>query len=214
MKTILFINACMRGEAVSRTGRLARAFLEACRKRNPDLMIKERNVLDSALPVLTGALAEKRDQTFRENPHDSMFDAAWEMAGADLIVIAAPYWDLTFPAALKVYLEWCSILGITFHYTREGKQEGLCRAEKLVYITTAGGIIGNQNYGYEYIRGLGGMFGIHDSAWLSAEGLDIQENDPEEIMREAEKEAARLADMYLNGSTGVNPEQEKTWPIS
>lgn len=143
MKTILYINACMRGEEVSRTGRLARAFLEACRKRNPDLMIKERNVLDSALPVLTGALAEKR-----------------------------------------------------------------------VYITTAGGIIGNQNYGYEYIRGLGGMFGIHDSAWLSAEGLDIQENDPEEIMREAEKEAARLADMYLNGSTGVNPEQEKTWPIS
>ena len=113
-----------------------------------------------------------------------------------------------------MYLEWCSILGITFHYTRVGKQEGVCRAEKVVYITTAGGIIGNQNYGYEYIRGLGGMFGIHDSAWLSAEGLDIQENDPEEIMREAEKEAARLADMYLNGSTGVNPEQEKTWPIS
>ena len=147
MKTILFINACMRGEEVSRTWRLAQAFLEACRKQNPDFVIKERNVLEADLPVLTGALAEKRDQTFRENPQDPMFDVAYEMAAADLVVIAAPYWDLTFPAALKVYLEWCSILGITFHYTQEGKQEGLCRAEKLVYITTAGGIIGNQNYG-------------------------------------------------------------------
>lgn len=199
-KTILFINACMRDAGASRTWRLAQAFLEAFRKQNPDIRIKERKVLDSALPILTGTLAEKRDQTFRENPHDPMFDAAYKMAAADLVVIAAPYWDLTFPAALKVYLEWCSVLGITFHYTREGKQEGLCRAEKLVYITTAGGIIGDQNYGYEYMKGLGRMFGIHDSAWISAEGLDIQENDPEAIMLEAEKEAVRLAKSLMESA--------------
>lgn len=43
------------------------------------------------------------------------------------------------------------------------------------------------------------MFGIHDSAWISAEGLDIQENDPEAIMLEAEKEAVRTAE----GGEGV-----------
>ena len=61
------------------------------------------------------------------------------MAQADLVVIAAPDWDMTFPAALKIYLEWTCTLGITFHYTRTGVQEGLCRAKELVYITTAGG---------------------------------------------------------------------------
>ena len=197
MKTILFINACMRGEEVSRTWRLAQAFLEACRKQNPDFVIKERNVLEADLPVLTGALAEKRDQTFRENPQDPMFDVAYEMAAADLVVIAAPYWDLTFPAALKVYLSGAASWELPSTIHRKEKQEGLCRAEKLVYITTAGGIIGNQNYGYEYVRGLGGMFGIHDSAWISAEGLDIWENDPEKIMTEAEKEVARLAEKIM-----------------
>ena len=49
-----------------------------------------------------------------------MFDPAHEVAQADLVVIGAPYWDLTFPAALKVYLEWASMLGITFRYAQEG----------------------------------------------------------------------------------------------
>ena len=34
-----------------------------------------------------------------------MFDLAGQFAGADTIVIAAPFWDLSFPAALKQYMQ-------------------------------------------------------------------------------------------------------------
>ena len=42
-----------------------------------------------------------------------MFDYANAMAQADMIVIAAPYWDMSFPASLKIFLEAASVVGIT-----------------------------------------------------------------------------------------------------
>ena len=178
MKQILFVNACMRGPEQSRTWRLSQAFLAACRTRWPEAVVKERDLTGCELPVLTGALAQERDRK----------------AEADLVVIAAPDRDMTFPAALKIYLEWTCTLGVTFHYTREGVQEGLCRAEELVYITTAGGPLEGKNFGFDYIRGLGKMFGIPAAHCLSAEGLDVRENDPEAILRAAEDRAAVLAE--------------------
>ena len=125
---ILFVNACMRGREESRTWQLSQAFLDACKARWPKAEILERDLTVCDLPVLTGPMTVERDARFQADPWDPMFAPAHEMQGADLIVVAAPYWDLSFPAALKVYLEWSSVLGITFHYTLEGKQEGLCKA--------------------------------------------------------------------------------------
>lgn len=95
------------------------------------------------------------------------------------MVVGAPYWDLGFPAALKVYLEWACTLGITFGYTQAGEQRGLCRAERLIYITTAGGPLEDRNFGYEYVRGVAGMLGIINTHCVAAQGLDIRGNDPE-----------------------------------
>lgn len=195
MKQILFVNACMRGPEQSRTWRLSQAFLAACRTQWPEAAVKERDLTGCELPVLTGALAQERDRQAQVDAGSPMFEPAREMAQADLVVIAAPDWDMTFPAALKIYLEWTCTLGITFHYTRTGVQEGLCRAKELVYITTAGGPLEGKNFGFDYVRELGQMFGIPAAHCLSAEGLDILENDPEAILREAEDRAAALAEM-------------------
>ena len=86
--------------------------------------------------------------------------------------------------ALKVYLEWACTLGITFGYTQAGEQRGLCRAERLIYITTAGGPLEDRNFGYEYVRGVAGMLGITNTHCVAAQGLDIRGNDPEAILRE------------------------------
>ena len=193
MNSILFVDACMRGREVSRTWQLSESFLSACQARWPEAEIRRRDLTDSALPPLTAALAEERDRRFQNQPQDPMFDPAWEMQKADLVVIAAPYWDLSFPSALKVYLEWASVLGITFHYTQEGAQEGLCRADQLVYITTAGGPLEGQNFGFDYVRGLGRMFGIPNAHCLSAQGLDIWGSDPQALLAKAREEALLLA---------------------
>ena len=76
---------------------------------------------------------------------------------------------------------------------RAGEQRGLCRAERLIYITTAGGPLEDRNFGYEYVRGVAGMLGIINTHCVAAQGLDIRGNDPEALLREAQERAARLA---------------------
>ncbi len=193
MKEILFVNACMRGQGLSRTWRLSQAFLQACRERWPDAIVTERDLTGCDLPILSGPMTDERDSRFLADPHDPMFQPAWEMSRADLVVVAAPYWDLAFPAALKVYLEWASVLGITFHYTEQGAQEGLCKARNLVYITTAGGPVGEDNFGFQYLRGLGNMLGIPQAHCLTVEGLDVWGADAQALMAQGAVQARALA---------------------
>ncbi len=75
-----------------------------------------------------------------------MFGYARAFAEADRIVIAAPYWDLNFPALLKIYFENVFVAGLTYRYGDQGVT-GLCRAAKLLYLTTAGGFIDGRELG-------------------------------------------------------------------
>ena len=170
MKQVLWINSCMRGAGQSRTLELCRTFLEELRVRRPGLKVAERDLTRAELPVMTAELSRRREELAAEGREDPLLLPAREMARADLVVVGAPYWDLGFPAALKVYLEWACTLGITFGYTQAGEQRGLCRAERLIYITTAGGPLEDRNFGYEYVRGVAGMLGIINTHCVAAQG--------------------------------------------
>jgi FMN-dependent NADH-azoreductase len=108
---------------------------------------------------------------------------------ADVIVIAAPYWDMMFPAVLKTYLENVTVSGITFCYSEQGTPKSLCRAKALYYVTTAGGFIGQNDFGFSYVKALAqSFFGIPHIHRYAAEGLDIFGADPEMIMSRAKRE--------------------------
>ena len=145
MKRILFVNACIRPD--SRTLLLAQEVL-----RQLDGEIEEVRVSEENLLPLNRELLEKRNELLAARDFSApMFAYARQFAAADEIVIAAPYWDLSFPSVLRIYLEHITITGITFQYSPEGIPEGLCRAERMIYVTTAGGPIGGRNLGFERI---------------------------------------------------------------
>jgi FMN-dependent NADH-azoreductase len=133
------------------------------------------------------AFLKKRDSLIAGRMFgDDSFKLARQFAEADTIVIAAPYWDLSFPASLKQYIEKINVLGITFEYTAEGYPLGLCKADKLYYVMTAGGNYVLEEFGYGYIKTLAeNFYGIMDVRLIKATGLDISGNDPEKIMTEA-----------------------------
>lgn len=194
MKQLLFINACMRGAEKSRTEGLCRSFLHEWKNCNPDAEILERDLTAANLPVMTAQLSSQRDAAVEEKAWDSpLLEVAREMAGADLVVIGAPYWDLSCPAALKVYLEWASTLGVTFRYDEQGRLVGMSRAEKLLYITTGGGVIWGQNYGFDYVKALGAMLGISEAQCVAAELLDVLGGPGEENLEKARAELKELA---------------------
>ena len=115
-----------------------------------------------------------------------MFSLGRDFASADTIVIAAPYYDLSFPAMLKQYFEQINVLGLTFTYSEAGVPTGLCKAKKLYYITTAGGPILSDDYGFGYVKALANIFyGIRDVYQIKAEGLDIVGADVEAIHKAA-----------------------------
>ena len=59
---------------------------------------------------------------------------------------------------------------------------GLCKAERLYYVTTAGGPY-DPTYSYGYIESLcKNFFGIPDTRLIKAEMLDIAGNDAEQIL--------------------------------
>lgn len=186
MDKILWINACFRPD--SRTLELAQTLLTKL-----DGHIQEVRLQELSLPPLDLTGMQKRNQAATENDFsDPIFDAAKQFAAADVIVIAAPYWDLMFPAALKVYLENITVAGITFFYTDQGRPQSLCAAKALHYVTTAGGFIGQNDFGFAYVNALAqNFFGIAQIHRYSAEGLDIFGADVEKIMGKAKSDILR-----------------------
>ena len=186
---VLFVNSCLRKE--SRTERLCRMYLDKIKDENTDIdfEIKEIKLQDIAMAPLTAEHLRERDElAAKADFNNPYFALANEFAKVDHIVIGAPYYDLQFPALLKIYLENVSVCGIAFKYNEQGIPVGLCNAKELVYITTAGGYLGNFDFGYEYIKGLCQLFGIGKSREIKAEGLDIMGNDVEGILQSVKEQ--------------------------
>ena len=183
---ILFINACVRQD--SRTKRLAAYLLEKLNET-----VEEVRLAEISFPKVDEGFLNTRDQLIERGCFDDdRFQLARRFAAADTIVIAAPYYDLSFPAMLKTCLEQINVVGITFRYSQEGIPIGMCRAKKLYYVMTAGGNYVPDEFGFGYVKALAeGYYGIKDVELIKAVGLDIDGADVEEIMRSAKRQIER-----------------------
>lgn len=179
---VLYVNACVRKD--SRTERLASAVLKKL-----DSPVTEVRLEGLAFPVSGEAFLNERDRLISAGDFGSpLFDLARQFAEAETVVIAAPFWDLSFPATLKQYFEQINVVGITFRYTEDGRPAGLCKARRLYYVTTAGGRCVPEEFGFGYVRALAqNFYGIPEVKLFKAEGLDIGDIDPEIIVKNAEK---------------------------
>ena len=176
----LFINACVRRE--SRTRRLAEAVMAGDRENYREVRLSE-----TEFPRVDEAFINWRNDCVSRGDYASpVFDLAKDFAAAEEIVIAAPFWDLSFPSMLKQYIEQICVVGITFFYNDQDMPQGLCRAKRLTYVTTAGGPIFDEAFGYGYVKALATTFyGIRETRMIKAENLDIHGADVERIMRRA-----------------------------
>ena len=180
-RPILFINACVRTE--SRTRQLTEKLLLKLNRPYEEVRLHE-----IAFPVADEDFLNMRDRLIAERDFENpLFDLARHFSESEIIVIAAPYWDLSFPAALKQYFEQINVVGITFKYTEDGIPVGLCKARRLYYVTTAGGSYVPEEFGFGYIKALSqGFYGIQEVRKIEAAGLDLVGADVSAIMRAAE----------------------------
>ena len=174
----LLINCCARQE--SRTNRLVRALLKKLGS------YEELRLYDEPLLPLNEERLLRRDALLARKEYGAdMFRYARQFAAAEYIVIAAPLWDLSFPAMLKIYLENIYVTGIVTKYDDSGRSVGLCRARKLHFVSTSGGPY-DSRYGFDYLKSMATeCFGIPEVQLIRAENLDIAGSNPEDTLQAA-----------------------------
>ena len=195
---LLFVDCCIsqRG-ADSRTRALAEAFLQAFREVHPDAQMETvttENLL--ALKPFDTAALDERDALASVGAFDApVFAAARQFREADAVVVAAPYWDMSYPAALKAYIEHISAVGLTYHYEPDGCH-GDCKARQLVYLTSGGDFEREDSVGVVHWRQLCTQFGIQQFDYVFAGGLDIDPAQTPELLEAACEVARELAKTF------------------
>lgn len=196
MKKVLFIDCCIRRET-SRSKELADFFLAELQKTG-EYEIETLCLMDENLSYFADGFFFQRERLLEKGDFDHpRFRYAHQFAEAEKIVIAAPFWDLSFPALLKVYIENLCVDGITFH-TDETGLHGLCKADHMVYLTARGGIYTDSpmEQGSRYLEQMAAFFGIEKYDCVAAEGLDIGAWSVEELMAKAKAKAAETAKTF------------------
>ena len=192
MKKLLYIDACIRNEE-SRTKKIATPIVEA---------LKEKYAVDTLvlnelkLEVVKEELIQKRNSGDIE---PVVMSWAEMVRDADRIVIAAPFWDMSIPAALKVFFELCSIFDVTFK-SDDKTCYGNCRAEKMLFITTRGMDIATGDVleqATSYLKALSWLWGIGPLQVVVAQNMDyVSEEVVEEKIQAAIAEGLEIVKTF------------------
>lgn len=178
---MLVIDCCMRGDA-STTRKYYQAYLQ--KNHIDDVTLLDLPRL--GLSFVDAEYLQRRDALrYAGQFDDPLFDFAHQFKNANQILIAAPFWDLSFPALLKVYLEHVSVCDLTFGYDEQGLPQGYCHAEELLYFSSCGGYVGDHHLGFDYVRAFADMMGINHCKAYTLEGMDIDPSKREMLLEEA-----------------------------
>ena len=184
MDKLIIIDSCMREE--SRT----RVILDAAKDvLSARYDIETIDVNATGLPPVNPEMLKER--TLGKVPENTVA-LARKIASADRIVIAAPFWDMSFPAVLKAFFENMSLYNVTF--TDDGTTcTGLCKCRKVLYITTRGMDIPTGDFrdqGSSYLKALSSLWGLGVVITVAAWNLDYM---PVEKVNEKLEETAGFA---------------------
>lgn len=195
MSKVLYIKANIKQEGESRTFKVSDSFVEEYKKNNPNdevvvLDLYKENI-DFLRPEDLGVIFGTKNEESKNNPK---LKYAYQFAEVDKYIIAAPMWNLSFPAILKAYIDYVSVTGITFKYTAEGPV-GLLNNKKAIHIVARGGEYVNAPYemGDRYLRTILGFFGITEVETLAIENLDVVGADVEGKVNNAINKATTIA---------------------
>lgn len=192
MQKLLYIDSCIRGE-LSRTKRIATPIIEK---------LKERYEIET----ITINELDLKPVQFDENRRraggivsEEAVSWANKIKNADRIVISAPFWDMSIPAALKTFFELCSLFGVTFD-SDDKTCFGLCKAENVMFITTRGMKIETGDpieQATPYLKALFWLWGIKGLEVVARSNFDyIPQEKIEDEIASAIKEGLEIAENF------------------
>jgi FMN-dependent NADH-azoreductase len=178
MTTALIVTSSANG-AASVSNRLAGAFADRLRARDPAIRIVTRDVGGAPLPHLVPeTVAGVRADAGTEAEHaaralsDTLIE---ELAAADIVVIGSPMYNFGISSTLKAWFDHVLRPRVTFRYSESGP-EGLMTGKKAVVIESRGGFYSEGpasafDSQEAHLRTMLGFIGITDVTFVRAERL-------------------------------------------
>ncbi len=104
-----------------------------------------------------------------------------ELQSAEHIVIAAPLYNFSIPAALKAWIDLIARVQLTFHFNDEGQPIGLLTNKKAVVVMASGGTpLGSDwDTATPYMKQVLAFVGITDVIFLNAMDIDLEGDNSE-----------------------------------
>ena len=200
MSKVIYIKANAKPEGVSRTFKVSDSFVESYKESHPNDEVIVLDLYKENIDFL-----KPEDLAFHavdpgEGKNHPVLKYAYQFLEADKIIISAPFWNLSFPAILKAYIDYIAVSGITFKYTAEGPV-GLCDGKKIIHFVTRGGAYSQEplsafELGDKYLRTIFGFLGIQDFTTFAVESLDVSSTDVDKVIADAIKEANEKAKAF------------------
>lgn len=200
MSKVLYIKANAKPEGVSRTFKVSDSFVKSYKESHPNDEVIVLDLYNENIDFL-----KPEDLAFHavdpgEGKNHPVLKYAYQFLEADKIIISAPFWNLSFPAILKAYIDYITVSGITFKYTAEGPV-GLCNNKKIIHFVTRGGEYSKEplsafELGDKYLRTIFGFLGIHDFTTYALENLDVSSTNVDKVIEDAINDVSEKAKLF------------------
>ena len=211
-KKLLYISVNSKPENLSSSKMVARKFINKFLERNGDFKVEEVDLYKEHIPRLEYQYFKDRNCVITEEDAKKLpekdqkeirkiRDLCDQFISAQMYVIAAPMWSLSFPAPLKEYSDCIVQEEKTISFEKGKKPKGLLddKERAVVYIQSSGGNIPwildpIMDKGENYVAQIMKAMGIKNVQELKVDATGTTEEERENAIREAEEKIDSILD--------------------
>lgn len=211
-KKLLYISVNSKPENLSSSKMVARKLINKFLERNGDFKVEEVDLYKEHIPRLEYQYFKDRNCVISEEEAKKLpekdqkeirkiRDLCDQFISAQMYVIAAPMWSLSFPAPLKEYIDCIVQEEKTISFEKGKKPKGLLddKERAVVYIQSSGGNIPwildpIMDKGENYVAQIMKAMGIKNVQELKVDATGTTEEERENAIREAEEKIDSILD--------------------
>lgn len=200
MKTLLYITVNSKPEELSTSKIIGREVVNRFLTKHTDFQLEELDLYKCHIPRLEYQYFEKRNCMIKEEDFNKlkedekkevhkMVTLTNQFKAADMYVITAPMWSLSFPAPLKEYLDCVIMEGKTIHI-EQNTVEGLLNDKQrgMIYVQSSGSPIPwylklVMNKGLNYVHDIVKFMGIKRFEELLVDNTGTSEAEKAEAIQ-------------------------------
>ncbi len=214
MKKLLYITANSKPEEMSSSKTVGRRLVDSILSKIPDIQLEEVNLYKEHIPQLKYCYFESRNTIINEEARSRLSNEEQQevnqiiklcdqFKAADIYVLAAPMWSLSFPAPVKEYID-CVVQSEKTIAFKNKKPYGLLddKIRTFIYVQSSGGNIPwiirpALNKGLNYIHDIIKFIGIERFEELLVDGTGTTEDERQQAIEKATKRIENLVESIL-----------------